>query len=107
MGKVIFGVDLGGTTVKMGLFDPDGNVTEKWETPTDKSDEGKKILPDIADSIKKKMAENYPPGTQVFVEFETVKDPKENPYKLVNKYIFNQNLIKFFILGKSYSSYCQ
>jgi len=56
---------------------------------------------------KKKMAENYPPGTQVYVEFETVKDPKENPYKLVNKYIFNQNLIKFFILGKSYSSYCQ
>ncbi len=57
MGKVIFGVDLGGTTVKMGLFDPDGNVTEKWEIPTDKSDEGKKILPDIADAIKKKMAE--------------------------------------------------
>ena len=53
------------------------------------------------------MAENYPPGTQVFVEFETVKDPKENPYKLVNKYIFNINLIKFIILGKSYPSYCQ
>ena len=36
---------------------------------------------------KKKMAENFPPGTKCFVEFETVKDPKENPYKLVS--IFN------------------
>ena len=36
MGKYIFGVDLGGTTVKMGLFDPEGNVSEKWEIPTRK-----------------------------------------------------------------------
>ena len=57
MSKVIFGVDLGGTTVKMGLFDTEGNVKEKWEIPTRKEDNGKKILPDIAASIKNKMNE--------------------------------------------------
>ena len=36
MGKVIFGVDLGGTTVKMGYFDTEGNVKDKWEIPTRK-----------------------------------------------------------------------
>ena len=57
MSKAIFGVDLGGTTVKMGLFDTEGNVKEKWEIPTRKEDNGKKILPDIAASIKSKMNE--------------------------------------------------
>ena len=57
MGKYVFGVDLGGTTVKMGLFDTDGNVQDKWEIPTRKQDAGKLILPDIAEAIKNKMAE--------------------------------------------------
>lgn len=59
MSKYIFGVDLGGTTVKMGLFTSEGEVKDKWEIVTDKTDNGAKILPDIADSIKSKMiAEN-------------------------------------------------
>lgn len=57
MSKCIFGVDLGGTTVKLGLFDPEGNVSEKWEIPTRKEDSGKLILPDIADAVKGKMQE--------------------------------------------------
>ncbi|MCR5249779.1 MAG: ROK family glucokinase [Lachnospiraceae bacterium] len=57
MAKMLFGVDLGGTTVKMGLFDADGNVTDKWEIPTRKENAGSLILPDIADSVKSKMAE--------------------------------------------------
>lgn len=57
MNKRIFGVDLGGTTVKLGLFDPEGSVLEKWEIVTRKEDSGKLILPDIADAIKKKMQE--------------------------------------------------
>lgn len=57
MSKRIFGVDLGGTTVKLGLFDPEGNVLEKWEIPTRKEDSGKLILPDIADAVKGKMQE--------------------------------------------------
>ena len=57
MSKVVFGVDLGGTTVKLGLFTPEGEVTEKWEIVTRKEDNGKFILPDIAKSIQDKMAE--------------------------------------------------
>ncbi|MCR5773875.1 MAG: ROK family protein, partial [Lachnospiraceae bacterium] len=57
MAKAVFGVDLGGTTVKMGLFDLTGNVEEKWEIPTRKENNGEKILPDIAGSVRAKMAE--------------------------------------------------
>lgn len=57
MSKYIFGVDLGGTTVKLGLFDPEGKVLEKWEIITRKEDSGKLILPDIANTIKAKMQE--------------------------------------------------
>lgn len=52
-----FGVDLGGTTVKMGLFTPDGNVVDKWEIPTVKTDNGSHILPDIAKSALDKLEE--------------------------------------------------
>ncbi len=58
MSKRLYGVDLGGTTVKMGLFDTEGNVLTKWEIPTVKDQGGKQILPDIAEAIKKNMAEN-------------------------------------------------
>lgn len=57
MANYLFGVDVGGTTVKMGLFDKDGNVIEKWEIPTRTENGGEKILPDIADSIKAKLTE--------------------------------------------------
>lgn len=57
MGKYCFGVDLGGTTVKIGLFDPDGTVLDKWEIPTRKEDNGSLILPDIAKAVLDKLAE--------------------------------------------------
>ena len=57
MASHVFGVDVGGTTVKMGLFDIDGNVLDKWEIPTRTEDNGKNILPDIAASIEAKIAE--------------------------------------------------
>lgn len=57
MANYVFGVDVGGTSVKMGLFDKNGNVLDKWEIPTRTADSGKNILPDIAASIKEKMAE--------------------------------------------------
>ena len=57
MSKYVFGVDVGGTTVKMGLFDDGGKVLEKWEIPTRTEDSGKNILPDVAESIVKKMQE--------------------------------------------------
>lgn len=58
MSKRVFGVDIGGTTVKLGLFTDNGEVIDKWEIPTRTEDKGKNILPDIAQSIKNKMAEN-------------------------------------------------
>ena len=55
MEKRCFGVDIGGTTVKMGLFTVDGKVTDKWEIPTRKEENGKYILEDIAKSVKERM----------------------------------------------------
>lgn len=53
--KYVFGVDIGGTTVKMGFFDEEGTLLDKWEIPTRKDLGGKFILPDIADSITDKL----------------------------------------------------
>lgn len=55
--KYVFGVDIGGTTVKLGFFDTEGNILEKWEIPTRKDLGGKYILPDIAESITDKLME--------------------------------------------------
>lgn len=49
--KFGFGVDLGGTTVKIAYFDELGNLLEKWEIPTVTANGGKQILPDIADAV--------------------------------------------------------
>ena len=57
MSKYVFGVDVGGTTVKMGLFTVEGEVLDKWEIKTRTEDGGKNVLPDIADSIKSKLAD--------------------------------------------------
>ena len=42
--KYCFGVDIGGTTVKMGLFAENGDIRDKWEIVTKTEDEGKAIL---------------------------------------------------------------
>ena len=55
--RYCFGVDIGGTTVKMGLFEETGAVLEQWEIVTNTADEGKAILPDIAASIANKIVE--------------------------------------------------
>ncbi len=56
--KYGFGVDLGGTTVKIAWFDRTGNLLSKWEIPTDTAENGKNILPDIAASIGGFLQEN-------------------------------------------------
>ncbi len=56
MKEYAIGVDIGGTTVKLGLFDRQGQVLEKWEIPTVKEDLGSHILPDIAAAVKDRMA---------------------------------------------------
>lgn len=57
MSKYCFGVDIGGTTIKMGLFSKDYQLLSKWEIPTDKSNNGSNILTDVAKAIDKKLSE--------------------------------------------------
>lgn len=53
-----FGVDIGGTTIKMGFFSSDGKFIDHWEIPTRTENNGEKVLPDIARAIKKKLKES-------------------------------------------------
>lgn len=52
-----FGVDIGGTTVKMGCFEEDGTLISKWEIPTRKENGGENILPDVVKAIEDKLNE--------------------------------------------------
>ena len=56
--KYGFGIDLGGTTVKLAYFDQEGAMLSKWEIPTNISDNGSHILPDIAAAIRGYIEEN-------------------------------------------------
>lgn len=55
--KYCFGVDIGGTTVKIGLFTTEGELLEKWEIKTRTENHGEAILPDVAESLRNKMQE--------------------------------------------------
>lgn len=57
MKKYCFGIDIGGTSVKCGLFDVKGEVLDKWEIQTRTENNGINILPDVADSIANKIME--------------------------------------------------
>lgn len=55
--KYCFGVDIGGTTIKMGLFTETGDILDKWEIVTDRANGGENVPGDIAAAIEKKMNE--------------------------------------------------
>ena len=57
MANYVFGVDIGGTTVKCGLFNVDGEVLDKWEIKTRTENNGENIIADIAETINAKIAE--------------------------------------------------
>ncbi len=57
MAQYGFGLDLGGTTCKCGLFTTQGELLEKWEVPTDTSNGGVNILKNLAQTVIKKMEE--------------------------------------------------
>ena len=63
--KYGFGVDLGGTTVKLAYFDQEGAMLHKWEIPTDVSENGKNIPADIAKAIRGYLAENNIPDSDI------------------------------------------
>ncbi len=50
--KYGFGIDIGGTTVKLGFFTETGSLLEKWEIPTDKGEKGGNVLPHVAKSLE-------------------------------------------------------
>ena len=57
MKKYLIGIDIGGTTVKLGLFNIEGELLNKWEIETRKIDNGKYILSDIVKSINSILEE--------------------------------------------------
>ena len=65
MSKVCFGIDIGGTTCKCGLFEAEGRLIEKWEIPTRTAEGGKNILPDVADAVARKIKERDIPRDSV------------------------------------------
>ena len=58
MKQCCVGIDIGGTTVKCGLFTLEGELLDKWEVPTRKEDSGQHILPDVAKKLKEKLADH-------------------------------------------------
>ncbi len=57
MKKYIFGVDVGGTAIKLGFFTVEGELLDKWEIPTRTENHSEHVLPDIAKQIEEKLAE--------------------------------------------------
>ena len=57
MKKYGFGVDVGGTTVKIGFFETSGNLLDKWEIKTNTENNGASILSDIATKIDSNIRE--------------------------------------------------
>ena len=65
MTRYVFGADVGGTTVKIGLLTETGERVDFWEIPTRTEDHGVNIIPDIAASIRAKMKEKNIEDSQV------------------------------------------
>ena len=57
MGSYVIGMDIGGTTVKLGLFDQDAKLLDRWEIPTHTRDNGSYILPEAVDSIRDRLTQ--------------------------------------------------
>ena len=65
MKEYCFGIDVGGTTVKIGLFRKDGELLDKWEIPTRREEDGKYIIGDIAESVKDELKKKEIPMEDV------------------------------------------
>ncbi|MGN0507564.1 MAG: ROK family glucokinase [Lachnospiraceae bacterium] len=57
MKHYVFGIDIGGTTVKCGLFTTEGELLDKWEIPTNRANGGESVPQDITDALLAKMQE--------------------------------------------------
>lgn len=57
MKKYAFGVDIGGTTCKIGFFETSGKLLDKWEIKTNTEHHGESILSDVAKAVDNKLAQ--------------------------------------------------
>lgn len=57
MKKYAFGVDIGGTTCKIGFFETSGKLIDKWEIKTNTENNGESILSDVAKAVDNKLAQ--------------------------------------------------
>lgn len=55
--KWIAGIDIGGTSIKLAFLTSEGDIVDKWEIRTNKNDQGRQVIPEIAASIHSKLAE--------------------------------------------------
>ena len=65
MKKYVFGVDVGGTAIKLGFFTVEGELLEKWEIPTRTENNSENVLPDIAEQINLKLSEKQIPKEEI------------------------------------------
>ena len=66
MAKLCIGIDVGGTTAKIGLLSTEGVILDKWEVPTRKEMNGSHILPDIAASVLEYL-DRHGIGTEIIL----------------------------------------
>ena len=93
-----FGIDVGGTTVKIAYFDENGTLLDKWEIPTVTKDAGKQILPDIADAVATYMIVHTTTGAADIKNGEIIaKHSLDRGYygELIDESILNADLIRF------------
>ncbi|MCM1466687.1 MAG: ROK family glucokinase [Alistipes sp.] len=57
MKDICFGIDVGGTTIKIGLFETTGKLVHGFEIPTRKEESGRFVLSDIAAAIEKELSD--------------------------------------------------
>lgn len=55
--KYVVGIDVGGTSIKLAFLTLEGEPVSKWEIPTNKADNGKYIINEIAESVREKQVE--------------------------------------------------
>ena len=54
--KRVFGIDVGGMSVKFAIVDETGTIIERWSVPTNLADAGSHIPDEMISSINEKLA---------------------------------------------------
>jgi glucokinase len=55
--KKLIGIDIGGTTIKLALFDAAGTMLDKWQISTNTAENGMYIPDEMIASIKQRLAD--------------------------------------------------